>query len=219
MKRLSLIFIVLFIGLAAYAETLSSNAYSIDEIPNVPDSLEYKAKSGDIFSQCLLGFNSYSRALSKNEPQYYQKAVYWFRKAAEQGDDSAQGMLGWCYYYGRGIEQNYTEAVYWFRKEAEQGDDSAQYMLGRCYYYGRGIEQNYTEAVNWYRKAAEKDYAKGQWNLGLCYYYGRGVDKSYADAVSWYQKDADKEYASAQNTLGCCYEWGGRELNVVMLML
>lgn len=138
MKRLSLIFIVLFIGLAAYAETLSSNAYSIDEIPNVPDSLEYKAKSGDIFSQCLLGFNSYSRALSKNEPQYYQKAVYWFRKAAEQGDDSAQYMLGRCYYYGRGIEQNYTEAVNWYQKAADKEYASAQNTLGCCYEWGGG---------------------------------------------------------------------------------
>ena len=50
------------------------------------------------------------------------QAVYWFRKAAEQGHAKAQYNLGVMYESGRGIAKDDTQAVYWFRKAAEQGE-------------------------------------------------------------------------------------------------
>ena len=63
----------------------------------------------------------------------YDKALKWYRKAAEQGLATAQCNLGWCYDNGRGVTQNYAEAAKWYRKAAEQGYAHAQFNLG--YYY------------------------------------------------------------------------------------
>ena len=138
----------------------------------------------------------------------YDKAMEYFRKAAEQGYADAQWGLGWCYETGRGVTQDYNEAVRWYRKAADQGNAGAQNNLGVCYANGRGVTQDYNEAVRWYRKAAEQGYANAQYNLGLCYANGQGVTQDYKEAVRWYRKAAEQGYAYAQNNLGGCYETG-----------
>ena len=59
----------------------------------------------------------------------YVKAVEWFRKAAEQGNDDAQFNLGMCYEFGQGVVKDLTEAVKWYRKAVKQGNDLAKEML------------------------------------------------------------------------------------------
>ncbi len=90
-----------------------------------------------------------------------------YRKAAEQGDATAQANLGWCYENGEGVEKNMSEAVKWYRKAAEQGHKDAQCNLGVCYENGEGVEKDMTEAVKWYRKAAEQGNASALYNLGV----------------------------------------------------
>jgi TPR repeat protein len=65
----------------------------------------------------------------KGVPQNHQKAVKWYRKAAEQGLAPAQFYLGASYHNGEGVPQNRQEAVKWYRKAAEQGIAEAQSML------------------------------------------------------------------------------------------
>jgi TPR repeat protein len=80
--------------------------------------------------------------------------VRWYRKAAEQGDASAQYNLGRCYYDGTGTEKNQREAVRCFRKSAEQGDAKAQFVLGLCYENGTGIQKSFVDAYMWFNVAA-----------------------------------------------------------------
>ena len=46
--------------------------------------------------------------------QDYKEAVKWYRKAAEQGNASAQNNLGVSYYYGRDLLLDYVMAYMWF---------------------------------------------------------------------------------------------------------
>lgn len=55
--------------------------------------------------------------------------MYWFSKAAEQGDSIAQHNLGVCYYNGRGIAKDKDMAKYWFEKSAAQGYEPAKEAL------------------------------------------------------------------------------------------
>jgi TPR repeat protein len=57
------------------------------------------------------------------------QAVYWFRKAADQGNAVAQYYLGVAYARGQGVAQDDAQAVFWFRKAAEQGDPDAKAFL------------------------------------------------------------------------------------------
>ncbi|MBP5513388.1 MAG: TonB family protein [Bacteroidaceae bacterium] len=83
----------------------------------------------------------------------YVLAVFWYRKAAEQGDMFGQSNLAYCYEKGLGIGQDYKEAANWYRKAAEQGDTIAQVNLGYLYYRGNGVRQDNEEAKRWFRLA------------------------------------------------------------------
>ena len=83
----------------------------------------------------------------------YAAAVSWYRKAAEQGNASAQNNLGVMYDIGRGVTQDYAAAVSWYRKAADQGDADAQYNLGGMYDNGQGVPQDYVQAHMWFNLA------------------------------------------------------------------
>lgn len=77
------------------------------------------------------------------------------RKAAEQGDATAQVKLG--YYSMPRLDEaspDYAETMKWFRKAAEQGNAEGQSALGTMYFIGRGVAQDHEQALKWYRLAA-----------------------------------------------------------------
>ena len=138
----------------------------------------------------------------------YSDALFWYKKAAEQGNANAQVNLGRMYKDGLGVERNYSEAFSWFKKSAEQGNSNAQFFLGLLYMDGFGVEQNYTEAFSWYKKSAEQGVAGAQCNLGLLYEEGKGVAQNYTEAFRWYKKSAEQGNSIAQSNLGLLYEEG-----------
>ena len=188
---------------------------------------EYKKKAldGDAFAQYQLGAWHYHG--SEYHPQDFEKAVYWWRMAAERKVEDAIYNLGHCYFFGQGVKQDYSQALAWWRKAAEEeviGEDKyvlkfgyskAQWRLGLCYYKGEGVAQDYAQAVDWFRKAAVESILRvggassdAQFYLGICYVDGLGVTKDLAQAVSWYRKAAEQGLDIAQNRLGRCYEAG-----------
>ncbi|RJX32879.1 MAG: hypothetical protein C4525_09730, partial [Desulfarculus sp.] len=118
-------------------------------------------------------------------PRDYKQALYWFRKAAEQGHADAQFNLGILYYHGRGVPRDYKQALYWSRKAAEQGHADAQFDLGLMYSKGIGAPQDYKQAAHWWRKAAEQGDAQAQANLAVLCALGRGVFKDLVQAHVW----------------------------------
>ena len=111
--------------------------------------LREKADKGDAQSQYYLGCDY---DLKDNA----EKAVKWYRMAAEQGFAEAQFALAEFYYWGWGIECNDAEAAKWYRAAAEQGHGKAQKGLGECYNEGTGVVQDYEEAIKWMQLAAEQ---------------------------------------------------------------
>lgn len=87
------------------------------------------------------------RVIARDEAASYK----WYRKAAEQGDASAQYTLGL-----KTFNSDETEACFWFRKAAEQGHADAQEQLGECYEDGFGVTEDKTTAREWYQKAADQ---------------------------------------------------------------
>ena len=66
------------------------------------------------------------------------KAIHWYEKSAEQGNQDAQ--LNLTIIYGIGIEKDVNKAIYWYEKSAEQGNKDAQYKLTLIYKNGNGID-------------------------------------------------------------------------------
>lgn len=92
----------------------------------------------------------------------YTAAEKQFRKAAEQGDASAQHNLAIMYDTGKGVPQDDAEARRWYFKAAEQGYADSQYNLSMMYYFGKGVSQDYIAAYKWLVLAntQEKDHTK-----------------------------------------------------------
>ncbi len=76
------------------------------------------------------------------------------KKAAEQGNASAQYDLGLHYADGRGVAKNDAEAAKWYLKAATQGNANAQFELGYMYENGKGIAKDVAEAFKWYQKSS-----------------------------------------------------------------
>jgi TPR repeat protein len=105
-------------------------------------------------------------------------AQEWIRKAAMNGDASAQCSLGNLYDDGSiGVEEelkdrpgvtvnyhrkNHIEAVKWYRRAAAQGNAAAEFFLGLMYDNGQGVPQDYVEAYKWYNLAAAQGLAEEQ---------------------------------------------------------
>ena len=102
-----------------------------------------------------------------------------YRKAAEQGDPTAQALVGGMYLSGEGVPRDCAEAARWYRKAAEQGNVDAQYNLGMMYDDGQGVPRDDAEAAKWYRMAAEQGNADAQYDLGMMYANGQGVPQDY----------------------------------------
>lgn len=89
----------------------------------------------------------------------FAEAAKWYRKAAEQGDPMAQGMLGWLYATGRGVDKDLKTAVEWFRKGAMQGNAEALFGMGfsvkESWLESYHEDKDWKTVVDWYVKAAE----------------------------------------------------------------
>ncbi|MEO5364053.1 MAG: sel1 repeat family protein [Magnetococcus sp. DMHC-8] len=137
-----------------------------------------------------------------------QESIAALRRAAEQGDSTAQNDLGMRYALGAGMPRDDQEAVKWFRKAAEQGDAEAQYNMGLMYARGQGVSQNDQEAMWWSRKAADQGYAKAQSLLGVMYEQLQGDPQAHQEAVKWYHRGAAQGEPISQLKLGLLMEQG-----------
>ncbi len=88
-------------------------------------------------------------------PQDYKKAMQYFLKAAECGDEYGEAYLGLFYEKGYSIEKNYLAAFGWYYKAALKGNAFSQNALGLLYINGRGVKKNNTAAMIWFQKSAE----------------------------------------------------------------
>jgi TPR repeat protein len=131
-----------------------------------------------------------------------EKAVMWWRRAAEQGHAQAQNELGAALADGRGVAASQRQAAEWYRKAAEQGLAVAQANLGTMYRDGKGVVRDPYRAVQWYRRAADQGLGWAQYYLGEAYVQGSGVPANYSVAADWYRKAADQDYVEAHIALG-----------------
>lgn len=97
-------------------------------------------------------------------------AMYWFEKAAVQGNPQAQYLLGQHYWSdqaqaqelgmssGDELAERYSsddgKALHWLCKAAQNNEPRAQFSLSQAYSLGRGTPVNQTQRQLWLEKAA-----------------------------------------------------------------
>ncbi len=141
-----------------------------------------------------------------------EQALFWYRKAAEQGDTEAQNQLGDIFKYGLcegGID--YYEARDWYQKAAFQNYAQGQVNYGLMWLGEEDFELDFDEAISWFYKAAEQDYAEAYYTLGKLYQYcdqGLGFFQDNEQAVLNYCEAAKQGHTEAQSALAYMYQNG-----------
>lgn len=172
----------------------------------VVDWYSMAARLNDAVAQYLLanihfdGKGGYFRSLGK--------AVMLYKQSAENGFADAQYSLGYCYYYGVGLEHDEVTAVRWLRLAAGQGVPDAQYMLGCIYYDNRKVPGNFDTAYAYIREAAEQGVPDALYRLGVHCFYGRGVEQDVAKARELWLKADSVGVLSARYALGALAYFG-----------
>jgi TPR repeat protein len=90
--------------------------------------------------------------------EWLKKAMDYFQKAADQGEDNAQYSLGVMYANGEGVPKDYRKAVEWYQKAAEQGNVYAQHSLGGMYLNGYGVIRDHQKGCSMIHSAAEQGF-------------------------------------------------------------
>lgn len=85
----------------------------------------------------------------------YTQALYWYHKAADEGNMYSQYSIGLCYQKGLGVPQDDEQAINWFRQSSENGNPQAAYVLAECYLDGNGVIKDIDQALKYFGEAAK----------------------------------------------------------------
>lgn len=213
----------------------NANETDIEHVGDIRTQLNYyrseiAANHGDPYAQDNCGDYWF---WGLHAPPDLDKAISWYKLAANHGDRDIQVKLGRAYYENENYDlakttledpanQGDPEAqcimgvlhdddvvkADWFEKAAKQGWAEAQYSLGHSYQYGNGRSQDLEKAAIWIEKAAEQGEVIAQRVLGDCYNYGEGVEENKEKALEYYRLAADSKDPIAQYRLGYAYYYG-----------
>ena len=146
-----------------------------------------------------------------------EKALTFYRQAADAGSTDAMIQLYLCYWNVKGVSSDHAKAVEWLGKAANAGNPYAQCLLG-CYYEtprweGEGRERaltapNWHQAIHWYRLSAEQNWAGGQYHLGMLYVRGTGVEVDEVRGLKLVRAAVDDGLDAAASGLAELYAGG-----------
>lgn len=156
---------------------------------------------------------NYQHALQYYEgqgtPKNYEKAVYYYRLAADKGNVNAQFSLGILYYCGIGMKSPNKSASFRYLKAAAlNGHAKAQYCYGICLANGEGVKMNKTKAVRFFRLSAENGYDEAQYCYGRCLFNAFGIKQDYKEAAKYFKMAFEQGNAKAAFFYGLCLHQG-----------
>jgi TPR repeat protein len=133
--------------------------------------------------------------------QDYERAAFWFTRAAEGGIPNARYNLGVLYHQGLGVKSDLSKAIYWYQEAARVGHAEAQYNLGIAHIEGIGVSYDPEEAARNFESAARLGVVEAAYNLGLIYENGLLGQSKPDEAMMWYKHAADKGSPEARAAL------------------
>lgn len=188
------------LGLVGFAALLSVSAYG--QAPNslpVPEQLSghlqelsKRALDGDTKSQLRMGLAyEFGDGVAKD----LDKAMHWYRIAADRGDPVAQTDLGYFYESGANGPKDPVEAAKWYMRAALSGFTRAKFNLGVLYLAGTGVQGSSAEAARWIGEAAEDGCPSALVSLSYLYANGMGVPRDPEKAAELSRKAGKKSDA------------------------
>lgn len=164
------------------------------------------ASEGDPFYQTYIAGLYY-------EKKDYEKAFFWYEKAAMQEDEGAQYFLAYMYKKGD-YKKDYQKAIFWYEKAANNGDRISQIMLYNAYKKGElGVVKDLEKSSYWEKRSNNIiDYIISVENSKPEEKFERGVysfdKKNYAYALYLFKQAARKGQRDSQHNLGVMFYYG-----------
>lgn len=113
-------------------------------------------------------------ALFHATPPDYERAVGWFRAAADGGDKDGLAMLGLCQLEGLGMPADAVQARLLLQQAAARRSAIGRFQLGRVLLTGRGGPADEAAGLTAYVTAAAMGHAEATFNLANCLHAGVG---------------------------------------------
>lgn len=209
-------FILVLLGLSACVRPLPSELYCITE-KRLPANVRCKeaflrcdvqeliccAEQNDVHAQLYLG-QAYLTGWKQVKPDF-EKAAYWFHKAADCGLSIAQVQLGHLYRDGVGVPRSLNQAICWYEKAAAQGDISAMLALGELYKGRYCMKPNYCTAMKWFQMAANLGSYEGELQVAWLLVRGPSDSKKHRQALDILVHQANLGNPNALTQLGDYY--------------
>ena len=181
----------------------SKSFLASDVSPDAPsEELQRRASAGHLREELELARDYYTgHGVARDFPQ----AVYWYRKAADQGDPGAQVDLGYLCLKGIGLQPDAAQAARWFERAASSGSAAGKLDLAVLYLRGNGVPQDSRMAFSLLSELAKHEDPRGEAYLGFLYMLGVGVDKDPRVAERWFEKGAKHHSPEGQYAMGTLF--------------
>lgn len=98
-------------------------------------------------------------AITYRENGNFRRAIHWFMKSVDSGDDEPLLQLGIHYYWGKGVRKNHQKAFDLYQKVVksngicEASRDDANFYLALAYLEGKGVAKSVATAKRLLRRA------------------------------------------------------------------
>ncbi|MGL4287947.1 MAG: tetratricopeptide repeat protein, partial [Phreatobacter sp.] len=136
-------------------------------------------------------------------PRNDQRALGWYRLAADRGDRNAIFALAMMHVEGRaGQTRDPAAAKALFERAAALGHPAAGYNLGLLAFSGQGGQPDPIAAARWFQMAADLGNADAQYALAVLLKDGNGLPADPARAAALMEKAARQDLIEAEIDYG-----------------
>ncbi len=132
-------------------------------------------------------------------PQNQERALGWYRLAADKGDRNAIFAIGMMHIEGRaGLARDPAQARPFFERAAGLGHIAAAYNLGLLALAGHGGERDPQGAARWFKLAADLGSPDAQYAYGTMLKDGNGIPADLPQAAVYLGRAAAQDLMEAQ---------------------
>lgn len=146
----------------------------------------------------------------------YEKAVYWFEKAFQNGSNAAAFKWATIYLSGLGTERDIEKGTALLKKAANAGSPDAQYYLAMGYIHGEksgaAIEKDTKQGIDYLKKAVLSGSYQAYQVYGEMLIYGENVEKNLKQGIDLLTAAAAHGNDRAQADLGDLYYHGTEDV-------
>lgn len=132
----------------------------------------------------------------------FEKALFYFKEAAANGNDNVFGQLGDIYRLGKVQKSNYSEAIKWYNMGAKAGDDDSRFFLGLMHLKGMGCKKNHEEAIKYFDMVVKSGNTERMCDIACEYYDCSNIIYDPRHAINLFEMSASKGHKRSSAFLG-----------------